>query len=62
MPSHYERMKRRTMPPPPISMRATGKQPLRRMSHPLIDQITERVYAQFQRDVRIERERSNRRK
>ncbi len=55
-------MKKKTTPPAPLAFRATGKQSLRRLNHPLVDQITERVYAQFQRDVRIERERANRRK
>ncbi|MEM8858438.1 MAG: hypothetical protein AAGD96_08960 [Chloroflexota bacterium] len=55
-------MRKRTPPPPPITFRASGKQPLRRINHPLVDQITERVYAQFQRDIRIEKERSNHRK
>ena len=53
-------MKKRTSPPPPITLRASGRQPIRRINHPLVDQITERVYAQFQRDARIEKERTNR--
>lgn len=55
-------MKKRTTPPPPITFRTSGKRTLRRINHPLVDQITERVYAQFQRDVRIEKERSNQRR